>query len=112
MVLLRARLRVDPAHRAKVVRSLSRILGPVRASAGCMSCHLYADCDDENVLLFTQQWTDEEEFFQHLRVDDARVLLSALDCAVDPPEVRLDTLTDGRGIEIIAKCLNADWPDA
>jgi quinol monooxygenase YgiN len=112
MVLLRARLRVDPAHRAKVVRSLSRILGPLRASAGCLSSHLYADCEDDNIILFTQEWIDEEELLRHLRADSARILLSALDCAIDPPEVHLNTLTDGHGIEFIARCLNAEWPDA
>jgi quinol monooxygenase YgiN len=108
MVLLRTRLRVDPAHRAKVVRSLSRILGPLRASAGCVNCHLYADVEDDNALLFAQEWSDEEHLIEHLRSDSARVLLSALDCAAGPPEVRLDTVVDGEGIEFIARCLDGE----
>jgi quinol monooxygenase YgiN len=112
MVLLRTRIRVDSAHRAKVVRSLSRILGPLRASAGCVSCHLYADVEDDNVLLFDQEWSDEESLIDNLRADNARVLLSALDCATTRPEVRRDTLVDSEGIEFIAKCLDADWPES
>ena len=111
MVLLRTRIRVDPAHRVKVVRSLSRILGPLRACAGCVSCHLYADLEDANVLLFAQEWVDGEELTDQLRADDARVLLSALDCATDPPEVRVDTLVDGEGMEFIARCVEGEWPE-
>src|SRR5689334_23295163 len=75
MVLLRMRIRVDPAHRAKVVSSLSRILGPSRASAGCVNCQLYADLEDDHVLLFAQEWSDQESLITHLRADNARVLL-------------------------------------
>ena len=105
MVLLRTRIRVDPIHRAKVVRSLLRILGPLRASAGCVNCCLYADVEDDNALLFAQEWSDEDGLIDHLRSESARVLLSALDCATDPPEVRLDTLVDSEGLEFIARCL-------
>jgi hypothetical protein len=58
--------------------------------------------------MFSEEWVDEEALIAHLRADSARVLLSALDCASDPPEVRLDTLLATRGIEFIATCLNAD----
>lgn len=111
MVLLRTRIRVDPAHRAKVVRSLSRILGPLRASAGCLNCYLYADIEDENALLVAQEWSDEEDLIEHLRTDNGRVLLSALDCATDPPEVRLDTLADSQGIAFIARRLDGQLPE-
>ena len=110
MVLLRMRIRVDPAHRTKVVRSLSRILGPSRASSGCLNCQFYADLEDNRVLLFAEEWSDQESLIAHLQADNARVLLSALDFASDPPEVRLDTLIDTKGIEFIAECRDADLP--
>src|SRR5687768_1571906 len=104
MVLLRTRIRVDPAYRNQVIRSLSRIVGPLRASSGCVGCHLYADLEDERALMFCEEWVDEESLVAQLRADSTRVLLSALDCASDPPEVRLDTLVDTKGIEFIATC--------
>jgi hypothetical protein len=70
------------------------------------------DLEDENAVLFAQEWVDEEELVEHLQADNARVLLSALDCATDQPEVRLDTLVDSKGIEFIARCVDGDWPDA
>jgi quinol monooxygenase YgiN len=104
MVLLRTRIRVDPASRSKVIRSLASILGPLRATSGCVSCNLYTDIEDDRVLMFAEEWVDEESLIAHLQADNTRVLLSALDCASAPPELRLDTLVSTKGMEFIARC--------
>src|SRR4051812_20118377 len=109
MVLLRARIRVEAAQRTKVIRSLSRILGPLRATSGCSGCHLYADLEDENVLMFAEEWGDEESLANHLRGENARVLLSVLDLASARPEVRLDTVRETDGLGFIASCRDADF---
>jgi quinol monooxygenase YgiN len=108
MVLFRTRIRVDAACRSKVIRSLAGIMGPLRASCGCVSCHLYADLEDDQALMYVEEWEDEQSLIEHLRADNTRVLLSALDCASDPPEIRLDTLAHTRGIEFIATCRETD----
>jgi quinol monooxygenase YgiN len=111
MVLLRMRIRVSPADRTKVVRSLLRVVGPSRAAGGCVSCGLYADLDEDGTLLFVQEWADEPSLVEHLRQGEhARVLLSALDYACDPPDVRIDTLLDQRGMEYLAACREAELP--
>jgi quinol monooxygenase YgiN len=113
MVLLRMRIRVSPADRTKVVRSLSRVVGPSRAASGCVSCGLYADLDGDGdgALLFVEEWADERSMAEHLHGGEhARVLLSALDYACDPPDVRVDTLVDRRGMEFIAACREARLP--
>ena len=99
-------MRVDPVERTKVIASLSRIIGPIRASAGCISCDIFADVNDPTVLLFDQAWTDAEDLATHLPAKCVRVLLSALEYAVDRPNVRVDTLTDTRGLDFLARCLD------
>ena len=101
-------MRVDPANRTKVIASLSRIIGPIRASAGCISCDIFTDVNDPTVLLFDQTWTDLDDLTGHLPAKCLRVLFSALDCAADRPNVRVDTLTDTRGLEFLGRCLDAD----
>ena len=109
MLLLRTRIRVDRAQRAKVIRSLARILGPMRTVCGCVGCHLYADLEDESVLMFAEEWEDEESLTAHLRAESARVLLSAIDCASAPPDVRLDTVRETKGMEFIVSCRDGDY---
>jgi quinol monooxygenase YgiN len=105
MVLFRARIRPLPERRDQVVRSLSRIVGPTRAITGCVSCHLYADLqDDDDSVLLTEEWCDERSLVDYLKEDSVRVLLSALEYSADPPEVRFETVTETKGIEFIAAC--------
>lgn len=108
MVLLRINIRVDPAHRAKVVRSLARIPGPSRVAAGCVSSRIYADLEDDGSLLFVEEWADEPSLAAHCRTEQARVLLSAVDCASERPEIRVETVSDSRGMEFIAACREAE----
>jgi quinol monooxygenase YgiN len=91
------------------MRSLARILGPLRTVCGCIACHLYVDLEDESVLMLAQEWADEESLAEHLRTDTARVLLSALDCASSPPDVRMDTVCETKGLEFIASCRDPDY---
>ena len=111
MVILRINFRVDPAHRAKVIRSLARVVGPSRVSSGCVSSQLYADVEDEGRLLFVEEWSDEHSLAAHLRAENTRVLLSAVEYACDPPDVRVETLADSRGLEFIAACRETVWGD-
>jgi len=106
MLLLRIRIPADGAHRTKIVRSLSRIVGPWLANTSCLSCVLYSDLSEgeDGTLLFAAEWTDEQSLIEQLRTEQARVLLSALDYASDLPDVRVDTVADTRGMEFIATC--------
>lgn len=104
MILFQARIRLAPADRTRVLRSLSRIIGPTRAMPGCLGCRLYSDAEDENALLFVEEWTDEPSLVMHLRDDGMKVLLSTLDYACEAPALRMDTLTGTRSVEFIGEC--------
>lgn len=104
MVLFRLRIRLDPGQRVKVRGSLARILGPTRALPGCINCLLGEDIEDENQLIFVEEWSDQAHLNARLRADTLRVILAAMDCAVDPPDIRFETITETRGMDLIAAC--------
>jgi quinol monooxygenase YgiN len=106
MVLFRARIRLDHTRFSSVVRSLITILGRSRALPGCLRSELCARIEDEeeNMLIFTEEWKDMDSLMARLRDDGMHVLLSALDWASDPPEIRFDTISETRGMELIAAC--------
>jgi quinol monooxygenase YgiN len=104
MVVFQARICLSPAHRLRVVQSLSRILGPTRASPGCVSSQLCADVEDENALAIIEEWSDLHSLRMHLDSDFFRVVLSALDFSSSRPEVRFDTIADSKGIAFITAC--------
>ena len=75
---------------------------------GCVSCHLYTDIEDDDMLVFVEQWADEQTLTDRLRSEGTRVLLSALDLACEVPEVRFDDIGGTRGMEFIAACRGID----
>jgi len=68
-----------------------------------MACAIYVDVEDENSLMYTEEWETQEALGRRLGIDNLRVLLSALDLAPTPPVVRFDMIGDTRGMELIAE---------
>lgn len=107
MILLQARIPVTLAGRSEVLRSLRQIVGETRAWPGCRSCHLCTDIEERTLLVLMEEWADMQSLREHIRSDSFRVVLSALDCASDQPEVRFDTIASSMGMELIAVCRQA-----
>lgn len=104
MLLFRVLLHLDAGQRARVMQSLGRIVGPTRALPGCVSCHLFADAEEENAILFIEEWQTQQNLETRLRADSMRTVMAAMDCAVGPPDVRVETISGTRGMDLIAAC--------
>jgi quinol monooxygenase YgiN len=70
---------------------------------GCLSCHIYGDLQEKNVLMLKEAWRSEEDLDRHLRSDDYRNLLLVLEMALKEPEIRFDTISISTGMETIEK---------
>jgi quinol monooxygenase YgiN len=106
MIVFRARLALHPAHREEVIRSFLSVVGPTRAMPGCADCQLWLNIDDGNVLELAEKWNDEPSLRAYVQADSFRVILSALEYASRQPDVRFETISDTRGMEFIAACLD------
>jgi len=73
---------------------------------GCLSCHIYGDLQEKNVFMLKEVWRSEEDLGLHLRSDEYRNLLLVLEMALEPPEIRFDTISSSTGIETIEKARN------
>jgi quinol monooxygenase YgiN len=102
MIFFRVQLRVPPGVRDRVVKSLLRLVDPTRAVKGCTACGTYVDLEDENTLVYAEEWETQEALDRRLRAEDLRVLLSVLDLSSEPPIVRFDTIDKTQGMELIA----------
>ncbi|MBP7937561.1 MAG: antibiotic biosynthesis monooxygenase [Phycisphaerae bacterium] len=102
MILFRVQLRIPPAVRDRVVQSLLRMAGPARAVKGCTACGVFMDVEDDNTLLYVEEWETQAAVDERLRAEDLRVLLSALDLSSEPPVVRFEAVGETQGMEVIA----------
>lgn len=102
MVLFRTLMHLKPEARERVMRSLIGTLEPIRALPGCAECSLMVDAEDEKLVRTEERWTNHEWLRARIRGDLMPILLAALDCSTEPPEVRIDTISESKGMELIA----------
>jgi quinol monooxygenase YgiN len=74
-----------------------------RYDPGCLSCYIYENHQEKNVLMLEEVWRSEEDLDLHLRSEEYRNLLLVLEMGAKQPEIRFDTISSSTGIETIEK---------
>jgi quinol monooxygenase YgiN len=92
---------VSPERREEVVSTLRMVMGPTVAQLKCISCGLYQDADDENIVSFVQEWESQEALDEYIRSDEYRKILAVMDLASEPPEIKFITAVKTEGLELI-----------
>jgi len=89
------------------VREAVDILGSVaeqtRIQPGCISCRIYHDEQEENVVMMDEVWRTQEEHERHLRSAEYRNVLLVVEMANEKPEIKFSVLSDSTGLETIEK---------
>jgi quinol monooxygenase YgiN len=58
---------------------------------------------ETNILMINQVWKSEKNLENHIRSDEYRNFLMALEMAPQKPEIRFDTILSSSGIETIKR---------
>jgi quinol monooxygenase YgiN len=85
----------------EALQILRSMIERIRAEAGCISCSVYQDTENENLVVFEEKWRSDEDLQRHLRSEGYRRVLLVMEMAFKLPEIRFDTITDSGGVEII-----------
>jgi quinol monooxygenase YgiN len=103
MILSTIRMMIPPQKRSEALKILRSMTDQCRDYLGCLSCHIYEDLQEKNILMFEQVWRTDEDLDLHIRSDEYRNLLLVLEMALQQPEIRFDTIAHSAGIETIEK---------
>jgi quinol monooxygenase YgiN len=76
-------------------------MGPTQARLSCISCRLYQDVDDENLISFVQEWDSREALETHIRSNDYRNVLAVMELASEPPEIKFVESLKTNGMELV-----------
>lgn len=101
MIVAILRMSVSSERRDDAIRTLRLIMGPTQALLSCISCRLYQDVDDENLISFVQEWDSREALETHIRSDDYRYVLAVMELASEPPEIKFVESLKTDGMELI-----------
>ena len=97
------RMTIPPQKSGEALKILRSVAELCKVDPGCLSCHIYGDLLEKNVLMLEEVWSAEENLDLHIRSDEYRNLLLALELALKRPEIRFDTISGSTGIETIEK---------
>lgn len=95
------RIPVSEQNRAGITRLLRSLIEPIRSETGCLSCRLYREPKNPDVLTWVEEWRTREDLDRHLRSQRFTKILAALDMADAEPEVRFDTVVETVGMQLI-----------
>ena len=103
MIQATIRMTIPPQKSDEILRILRRVAEVCRDNPGCLSCHVYGDLQEKNVLVLEEVWRAEEEMEHHIRSKEYLKLLVVLEMALKQPDIRFDTISNSTGIETIEK---------
>jgi quinol monooxygenase YgiN len=106
MVLATIRMFIPPKKREGALKILRLTAEQCKVHPGCLSCHIYDDVQEDNVLMFEEMWRNEEDLVQHLQSKEYQEVLLVMEMALKHPEVRFNTVSTSTGMETIEKARN------
>jgi len=101
MVRTTIRMLIPPRKRREALGILNSMTDQTRIEPGCMSFRIYRDVKDKRAIMLEELWANEKDLQHHLRSDQYRNVLLVVEMAVEPPEIRFDTITHSAGVEIV-----------
>jgi quinol monooxygenase YgiN len=101
MIVSTIALSLSEGDRRKVIASLLPLIRSTRGQAGCRGCAVLTDVEDPRTLLLREEWDSQEQLDRHLRSEDYRLVLAAIELSQAAPQIRFDAVTTRAGIEMI-----------
>jgi quinol monooxygenase YgiN len=103
MIVGTLRILPAPDRRGEVLEIFRAVQGPVLAQPGCIACHIYEERDPEQAVVLVERWDSQEALEAHLRSENYRRILEAIELSDAPPEVRFDYVSATNGMDLIER---------
>lgn len=88
--------------RAEILELLRYCVDELRTKPGCLGSGIYESMDQNQTILYLERWTSAEELHRHIESNLYLGVLSAMDLAGSPPEVRYYDVSETKSMELIA----------
>lgn len=101
MIVFRLRILVTESDRRQVIASFEPLIAWTRVQPGCRACHLLTDIEDPRGIVLLEEWDTQEHLDRHLRSEDYRRVLAAIELSQEAPQIHFDTVATRGGIEVV-----------
>ena len=94
-----------PEARDQAISVLTSGTGRTEAKRGCMECMVSQDALVEEHVRYSEKWESESFFRRHVRSEDFRRVLLAMDMCSQEPRVAVGSVTGQEGLAQLEKWL-------
>jgi len=82
----------------QAVRLLLSVKGNIQAKRGCRTCGVGKESDDAGLVHYREEWESAEAFHQHVRSEEFRRVLIAMDLCCEEPRIVVGNLSGHIGM--------------
>jgi len=87
----------------RAVRLLLSVKGTIQAKRGCRACDIRMDADDAGLVHYLEEWESAEFFHRHVRSEEFRRVLIAVDLCSEEPRIVVGNLSGHIGMAYLRK---------
>jgi len=112
MVQLILRLSVACDRRQETVTALRARQFPVQLDRRCAEVRLSSDVENQDCLLYTEEWPNLDDLIEEVGSDRFSRLLAIMETANAPPSLEFRFVTETRGLDLVAEARGQQAPKA
>ena len=103
MIHATIRMKMPVTRVTEAVEILRSVAERTRVQPGCISCRIYHEAEEENVIMLDELWRSKEDHERHLRSAEYRNVLLVIELAHEKPEIKFSEFSGSTGVETIEK---------
>ena len=111
VVTCQAEMRLAAGEVDRAVKLLLAVVERIKAKAGCRACWVSRDAGDPCRIRYNEIWISDTAFRTHVRSEEFRHVLVALDMCCEEPTVTIGELAGRTGIEYLQEIREGLGPD-
>jgi quinol monooxygenase YgiN len=102
VVLALLELASTAGKRGEILELLRYCADGLAAKPGCLGSGIFEAGDQHETILYLERWKSAEELHRHIQSNLYLGVLTAMDLASGPPDIRFYEVTDTKSMELIA----------
>jgi len=105
MVITILHLKAAPEKRLNIIKTIHAMIGPTKAQPGCLHCELFGNTQNDDKLILLEKWESQETLNQHIKSEEFRKVLAAMDTACEPPDLGFYEIDSLAGMDLVENVL-------
>lgn len=103
MILLS--LKIIPPHKRKneLIEAFRLQMNRIQVQPGCIRCRLSQDTEEENAILYEEEWGTWQDLDKHIRSDRFSWILELMEQSCNTPHLSFSDVRETHGIEYVRK---------